>query len=301
MELYQDGSEHVRYDYDGCRAYIRRARLSVYPNYAAESHWHDDIELVLILSGKMQYNVNGKIMHLDAGQAIFVNARQLHYGFSAAKEDCEFLCILLHPMMLCTTQQIEREYVAPILSDAGLPCLVLREAIAWQREALADIRAIYEERGAVAAPLAIQSRFSHFWMLLYRNAAAAHRTPPRTDRNLSVLRDMIGFIQKNYSERISLQEIAAAGSVSKSTCLALFRRYLHDTPTDYLIRYRIRQAALLLTETDCTVCEAALATGFQGASYFSETFRRCYGCTPTAYRKNVLQPSKSEKLRDALT
>ena len=40
----------------------------------------------------MSYNVNGTIVRLGEGEGIFVNARQLHYGFSEERTECDFLC-----------------------------------------------------------------------------------------------------------------------------------------------------------------------------------------------------------------
>ena len=75
MELKDDRSEKVHYDKPGYPIYIRNGRLSYYPNYAAPNHWHDDIELIMILAGEMKYNVNGEIINLSSGNGIFVNAR----------------------------------------------------------------------------------------------------------------------------------------------------------------------------------------------------------------------------------
>lgn len=111
-----DRSERVLYDRADYPAYIRKGKLSAYPNFTAESHWHDDIELIIILSGQMQYNINGEIVLLKEGDGIFVNARQLHFGYSSNKQECEFLCILLHPILLCSSQTVERMYVAPYSS-----------------------------------------------------------------------------------------------------------------------------------------------------------------------------------------
>ncbi len=72
VDTRSDGSEKVKYDYEGYFAYIRKGLLSNYQNFAAESHWHDDLEFISVLSGNMDYNINGKILHLKAGQGIIV-------------------------------------------------------------------------------------------------------------------------------------------------------------------------------------------------------------------------------------
>lgn len=286
VEKRADGSERVKYDYDGYMAYIRRGLLSNYPNFAADSHWHDDLEFIYVLSGSMDYNVNGEISHLEAGQGIIVNARQIHYGFSTAHNECEFYCILLHPMLLCTSQHIDRDFVSPVLSDSSLPYVFLDSDTQWQREILSDIESMYLCKERPNAPLYIQNAFYHIWILLTENALKVRRMK-KQDRNLSVLKDMLSFIQKNYAGKVTLDDIAAAGNVSKSTCLAIFKKYLQDTPTNYLIGYRLKRAIKVLKDSDLSITEIALDVGFGGVSYFAETFRKNYGYSPSEYRKGI--------------
>ncbi len=286
IDIRSDGSEKVSYDYDGFFAYIRKGKLSSYAQFAADSHWHDDLEFISVLSGEMDYNVNGEILHLTPGQGIFVNARQLHYGFSATQKECEFLCVLLHPMLLCTSQQIESDFVFPILSQSTLPYLFLEEKIGWQKQILEEIAQIFRHKDCSLAPLHIQSSFYHIWILLSQNALQAEGKKG-SDRNLSTLKDMISFIQKHHSERVTLDAIAKAGRVSKSSCLLLFKRYLKNTPSHYLTEYRLKRALTLLETTDLSISEIAFDVGFQGTSYFSETFRKKCGQSPSAYRKQI--------------
>lgn len=115
IDLKDDLSEKMVYDYPDCPAYTIHELLSHYPNYSAISHWHDDIEFLMIRSGQMQYNVNGKILTLEQGQGIFVNSRQMHYGFSESHRECEFFCILIHPILLCTLPAYEKNFVLPLI------------------------------------------------------------------------------------------------------------------------------------------------------------------------------------------
>lgn len=68
--------------------------LSTLTNYAAPSHWHDDIELIAVPEGEMDYNMNGEVIRLQKGEGIFVNAQQLHFGFSRTMTECIFICII---------------------------------------------------------------------------------------------------------------------------------------------------------------------------------------------------------------
>ena len=64
-ELMPDSSEVVPYDHAGIPLYIRAAHLASYYNMCAPCHWHDDIEWIYIITGKMRYYVNGKRLILN--------------------------------------------------------------------------------------------------------------------------------------------------------------------------------------------------------------------------------------------
>lgn len=112
------------------------------------------------------------------------------------------------------------------------------------------------------------------------------KTTELNHTNLSVLKKMIGFIQQNYAEKITLSDISAAGTVGQSKCCILFKKYTGQTPNDYLIQYRINKSIELLKNTDMSITEISTTIGFSGSSYYSETFRKYLGETPTSYRKN---------------
>lgn len=283
VDVNGDRSERVRYDRAEFPAYIRRGTLSHYLNYAAESHWHDDVELIFVVSGHMWYSVNGETVYLREGDGIFVNARQLHFGYSEDHSECEFLCVLLHPVLLCSSRRVEQCYVAPLL-HSGVPYWRLTPETAWERAVLAAIRTLYAVRDEAAAELKILRAFTELWIALCENVLPDQPTAPDDGGRLSALKDMMSFIGEHAGERLTLAQIAHAGGVGKTGCCAIFRQYLHKTPNGYVTELRMRRAAERLLQTDRTVTEIAYEAGFSGASYFTEQFRRYYGVTPSSYR-----------------
>ncbi|MCI6467569.1 MAG: AraC family transcriptional regulator [Faecalicatena sp.] len=288
MKLNTDYSEKVQYDYTDYPIYIRRDLLSHYPNFTAPNHWHADIEMIAVISGEMKYNVNGKKLLLKSGEGIFVNAEQMHYGYSDTGTECDFICILLHPMLLCSSLSYEQDFILPLIRNSRMPFVLLHSETSWQREIYDQIRFLYEKKETRTAPLRILSSFSHIWMLLYENMSADDARDTRQDRDLTITKDMVGFIQKNYTWKLSLADIAASGSVGQSKCCRLFSRYFSQTPMMYLNQYRLNKSIELLRGTDLTITEIALSIGFGGASYFAETFRKWAGMSPTKFRKKLL-------------
>lgn len=284
MILNSDYSETVRYNFSDYPIHIQRSLLSAYPQYSAPSHWHEDIELIAVLSGRMQYNINGEIIILNQGEGVVVNARQMHFGFSDFEEECEFLCALLHPLLLCVTPAYERDFVLPLLRQPSFSFVLLHHDISWQRDIYTQIKEMYEVRKEKTAQMKIQTAFMAIWSILYENTPLERKSSGRQDGDLVIVKSMIGFIQKNYKSRLSLADIAASGAVGQSKCCKLFSKYLGQTPNGYLTQYRLSRSMILLKNTDKTVTEIAVETGFGSGSYYAEIFRRQIGKTPTEYR-----------------
>ena len=95
---------------------------------------------------------------------------------------------------------------------------------------------------------------------------------------------MISFIQENFAEKLTLEEIADSAAVSTRECLRCFQSSIRQSPMDYLISYRIQVAKKLLETTDHSITEIALRCGFNSNSYFTKIFHRTCGKTPNAYR-----------------
>ena len=107
---------------------------------------------------------------------------------------------------------------------------------------------------------------------------------------------MMQYIHQNYPHDISLEEIAHHAKISKSTVLNLFRKYLHVTPINYLIGYRLNEAALLLSKTEKKVITISEETGFNNVDHFCRLFKKRYHLTPTQYRKRKASAFSGEDL-----
>ena len=289
LDLQSDNSERITYNRPEIPVFAKRGRLSNFLNFAVTSHWHDDVEFSVILSGQMTYNVNGTAHIIEQGNGIFVNSRQFHGNFSVNGADCEYICVLLHPILLCANQFLEKTCVIPVISNDAFPYSVLRRDVPWNAKLMADVYHIVQlyDEWEKASDLLVQSLFFHIWSILYEHMPDAAQLPIRSGNRLSALHDMIGFLQRHYNEKITLSDIAAAGKVCQSKCCAIFSEYLHQTPIRYLTGYRLNKSAELLKHTSMSITEVAFTSGFTGVSYYAETFRKYFGCTPTEYRKRT--------------
>lgn len=292
IDLMQDFSEIVHYEHTGIPLYIRAADLSAYPGMSAPCHWHDDIEWVYMISGKMCYYINGKSVLLNEKDSLMVNARQMHYGYSYKEQDCRFLCILFHPSLLGGNKALLQKYVTPVIENADCEYLHFSSKQARGQEIaeyLEQIRCLKEGAANAYEMQAIAVIFQ-LWSSLLQCGEFVIRDS-KSDRNgeLEIQKNMVSFIYQHYAEQISLNDIAASGNVSRSKCCLIFKHYLQQSPVDFLNTLRLKTSCSLLRNTDKSITEIAFICGFNHLSYFSKLFIRSFGCTPREYRnsKNI--------------
>ena len=96
---------------------------------------------------------------------------------------------------------------------------------------------------------------------------------------------MQDFIENNKSEEISLSDLARASLFSPWYAYRLFRDYLGLTPTEYIRKYRLTQAAKQLRSGKVKVIDAAYDAGFANVDTFTRAFYREFGLNPSDYMK----------------
>lgn len=285
--IMKDSSEIIPYDKTGIPLYIRTEMLSHYRDKKALCHWHEDIEFIRILKGKMNYHINGRVILLKKNDSIMVNSRQMHYGYSFPNEDCEFSCILFHPVLFTGNQLLYQKYIQPIL-DHPYPDHLYFDAAKEESTAVADLldnMVLLKNQGLPAYEIEIVGLIHLLWNRLFRDSQLfplQNTEPPCPD--IAVQKTMVTYIYQHYAEKLTLSDIAASGSVCRSKCCAIFKRYLQQSPIDFLNACRLEISCRLLKNTRTSITQIALACGFNHLSYYSKLFLRNYGCTPSKYR-----------------
>jgi len=105
-----------------------------------------------------------------------------------------------------------------------------------------------------------------------------------------LVKQAAAYIQQNYTQSFSLEELAESIGVSRSYLSRIFKMDTGISPWDYLNRFRIQKAKELLLLTDESITAVAADVGYEDASYFSRVFLELAGCSPRAYRQQA-QPS----------
>lgn len=249
-------------------------------------HWHSEVEFVFIEKGTAEFLVGSGRYALTEGTGIFINSQVIH-RFEAS-ESVIIPNIVFSPSLLSAEDSlIYRKYIQPLL-DSSVECLIFLPEVPWQKEVLKNLLLVFDVQDTESiGEIKTVELLLKIWETVYENANISESIPAAkaTAHTQAQLQIMMQYIHKNYAEHITLADIAQTVSVSKSSALNIFNKYLRISPVSYLINYRLKRAAKLLASTDSSIYSIASNTGFENVGYFCRSFKELFGVTPSEYRK----------------
>lgn len=135
-----------------------------------------------------------------------------------------------------------------------------------------------------------QALFQDILMLL---AAGVDAKSPRP--GAEVADQAASYFRKHYRERISAKELSTTLNFHPVYIARCMKKQFGCSPMEYLMRYRIDQAKLLLLQTDLPVSQIAQEVGFGQAAYFTSCFGKWEGLTPREYRQRFVLKSRGDE------
>ncbi|WP_168013240.1 helix-turn-helix transcriptional regulator [Halomonas salinarum] len=104
----------------------------------------------------------------------------------------------------------------------------------------------------------------------------------------SQLERAISFVDQNLHRKIAQAEVASLCGLSTFQFSRLFKRLTGDTFQEYLLHRRIAEAMRLLANPKVSITDVCFTVGFRDLSYFTRTFQRYVGKTPSRYRLGIV-------------
>lgn len=125
------------------------------------------------------------------------------------------------------------------------------------------------------------------WFLSFFQKVNEYINQKRSNRNENLLAKVKDYVDRNYSENITLTSISKDFGISSGYLSVLFNDHIGQKFIDYLTNLRIQNAKNLLKRTDLKIYEIADKVGYRDAYYFSTAFKKIVGINPTDYREKL--------------
>ncbi len=105
------------------------------------------------------------------------------------------------------------------------------------------------------------------------------------------VKEALNFIEQNFQNEISVEDIAASCGLNRSYFGKIFRDAVGKSPQEFLMNYRMLKAAELLKLTQFNIGDIGNAVGYSNQLHFSRAFKNIYGISPRQWRsENRMMP-----------
>ena len=239
------------------------------------AHWHESLELHYILTGESVIYINQSPVIAKEGDLVICNSNELHQGFcSAAPMES---CRLLFSLEDLSPEMDNRGYVFQnhIQKDEVIKQLFLELC----REEANQAPGYKQACKAIVTQLMVHLCRNYVVQTLSREDTR------RQKKNRERCNRLITFIEANYANPISNQDMADLVHLSKDRFEHFFRENFGLSALQYVQNYRMKMAKKLIKEGNIPISKVAEMVGFADYNYFGRTFRNHYGCTPTQMAK----------------
>ena len=281
-ELKQHGNEQFPF-------LVSYQKLSEYESGSFMWHWHPEIEITYVQKGTMCYKVNHMVYHLKEGYIVFNNSGALHSGTMENQKDCAYIPVTFDSRLIYGFFQstVNSKYVDPVIQDSMLPAICIDQSEPWHkpfREYLLRIIDL-DEKKPDFYELDITICLQSMWRLLLEHITYEPQASRENSLEYDRIKKILSYIEENYQNKITLNDIAGHIHLCESECTRLFKRHMNTTLFAFLQEYRIERSLEFLQD-DQTVSAVADKAGFSDPNYYSKVFAKIKGCSPREYRNH---------------
>lgn len=294
VQIVTDGSqkELKKHGSDEFPLLVSYEQLSRYKSGSFLWHWHPEVEITLILEGRMIYKVNQCTFHMKEGEFLLGNANVLHAGFMENMEDCKYVSVTFAPKMIYGFYEsvLRKKYVEPFLQNFSLPAVYVDYSEGWHEEfgkCVREIIRLYEEKGEFYE-MQVTGVLQRMWLCMLKNLPEDLPYAEHSKVERKRMRGIMDYLEHNYMNKIQMKDIAEEIHLCESECSRLFKRYMNVSLFTFLQEYRVERSMEFLLGSGDSIMEVAQKSGFTDSNYYAKVFARVKGCSPQKYRKQKI-------------
>ncbi len=238
-----------------------------HPKYNMIAHWHNDFEIIRVLKGRLELNLNGNIMAADEGTGVFIPCNIMH---SAEPFECEYECIVFSNSIFGAATKCKN-------TASGLAVVKY-----FKNPDIDRLFKLFKEKkeGFEFAVVGLIYNLAYDVMRKSKNKEYVNNS------EMEKIKPAIKHMEEGYGGRITLEDMAAVCGMSPNYFSKRFKEITGQTPFEYLLAYRVEAACEMLLEGSGNVTDVCYHCGFNDLSYFINVFKKHMGISPKVYAKN---------------
>lgn len=264
------------------------------PQEAFEPHTHEFSELVIVTGGTALHVTGRESWPIGTGDVFVIGGNRAH-EYSELKH-LRLVNILFRPENL-------RLDMWDVPSLPGYHALFTIEPALRQQKrfgsrlhltpkelgvVLGFVDALHHELIERSPGFAFAAIASFMQLVVFLSRCYSHSRNPDSRAVLRIA-SATSHLEAHFDEPLNLDDLAKRAHMSKRSFLRAFQAATGTAPIAYLIKLRLMRAAALLRRPEENVTSAAFNAGFNDSNYFARQFRKCFGMSPSEYRKRELK------------
>lgn len=240
-------------------------------------NWHPDIEMLWLLTGEVEANVDGEFINLRPNDLLAINPNRGHATFAKVANSM-MLRLHIPPESLQQNglDDLPGKFVLNSVNEHLNP---LYEPI---RSALANLTYAKNQLEQTTAYFDLLNYLSKFYI-----ADDSNKITTASPRHQKAISKLTEYFEEHFSEDISLSQLAEQVNYSPTYLSKLLKSQLGITYSEYVMRCRLQQAIRELTRSNDNISSIAFQVGFHDLKVFNQSFKKHFGMTPSAYRQQL--------------
>ena len=269
--------------------------IDVFYDAIKSSHSHREVELVYVLTGKVNLIIENKSYAMNAGDVILINSGKEHsimkFPFSDARS-------------LIASIKISYSFLYSYM-DGKMPkfwCYSGQDMEKYKYDQIRNVLDHMMKDYAVNKEKVRLIQLSDYYLLAHylTNYFVVAESGDNKDGNSNRKEEIINYIERNYSQDLSLSDLAEYMGLSVSYLSRNMKKIFGMNFIDYVYDVRVEKAKELLIGSDKSITDVAYDTGFPNMASFNKYFRKRENMAPSEYRKKYEEYAKQE-LNDVTT
>jgi len=261
---------------------------SYHPRYSMPFHWHNEWEILHILTGEFAIYLEEDEYLAHEGDIFLIRGGMLHGGIPSG---CTYECFVFDLYGLFRSMDIVKTYLRPFYRQTAIPVCYFPSGenpavMLITQELMSAFRSPKESLSPELDTVACLCRL--FSLIRREGLYVPNSTVTDTEMHrIDQIKSVLEYIESNFESPLSLEELSGVIGQNPKYFCRTFKHLTHQSPMDYVNFYRVEQAAFLLSTTKLSITSIAMECGFCESSYFTKVFKKYKGVTPKKYREDT--------------